>query len=33
MGKESFFFLAAEETIKPEMVAEAKEKLGGMRDA
>jgi putative methanogenesis marker protein 17 len=33
MGKESFFFLAAEETIMPEMVAEAKEKLGGMRDA
>ncbi|WP_428401031.1 methanogenesis marker 17 protein [Methanocrinis sp.] len=33
MGKESFFFLAAEETIKPEMVAEAKERLGGMRDA
>jgi putative methanogenesis marker protein 17 len=33
MGKESFFFLAAEETIKPEMIAAAKEKLGGMRDA
>jgi putative methanogenesis marker protein 17 len=33
MGKESFFFLAAEETIRPEMVAEAREKLGGMRDA
>ena len=33
MGKESFFFLAAEETISPELVAEAKEKIGGMRDA
>jgi putative methanogenesis marker protein 17 len=33
MGKDSFFFLAAEETITPEMVAEAKEKFGGMRDA
>ncbi|AET64766.1 methanogenesis marker 17 protein [Methanothrix harundinacea] len=33
MGKESFFFLAAEETITPELVAEAKEKIGGMRDA
>ncbi|HII07456.1 MAG TPA: methanogenesis marker 17 protein [Methanotrichaceae archaeon] len=33
MGKDSFFFFAAEETIKPEMVAEAKEKFGGMKDA
>jgi len=33
MGKESFFFLAAEETITSELVAEAKAKLGGMRDA
>jgi len=33
MGKDSFFFLAAEETIKPELLAEAKEKIGGMRDA
>jgi putative methanogenesis marker protein 17 len=33
MGKESFFFLAAEETITPELVAEAKANLGGMRDA
>jgi len=33
MGKESFFFLAAEETITPELVAEAKGKIGGMRDA
>lgn len=33
MGKDSFFFFAAEETIKPEMVAEAKEKLGGMQNA
>ncbi|UEC42705.1 MAG: hypothetical protein METHAR1v1_810006 [Methanothrix sp.] len=33
MGKESFFFLAAEETITPEMIAEAKERLGGMTDA
>ncbi len=33
MGKDSFFFLAAEETIKPELLSEAKEKLGGMRDA
>ncbi|MGB3943227.1 MAG: methanogenesis marker 17 protein [Methanothrix sp.] len=33
MGKESFFFLAAEETITPEMIAEAKERLGGMADA
>ena len=33
MGKESFFFLAAEETITPEMIAEAKERLGGMEDA
>jgi len=33
MGKESFFFLAAEETITLDMVAEAKARLGGMRDA
>jgi putative methanogenesis marker protein 17 len=33
MGKESFFFLAAEETITPELVTEAKGKIGGMRDA
>ncbi len=33
MAKDSFFFLAAEETIKPEMIAEAKDRLGGMRDA
>lgn len=33
MGRESFFFLAAEETITPELVADAKEKIGGMRDA
>lgn len=33
MDRESFFFLAAEETITPELVAEAKAKLGGMRDA
>lgn len=33
MVKESFFFLAAEETITPELIAEAKERLGGMQDA
>ena len=33
MGKESFFFLAAEETITPELVADAKEKIRGMQNA
>ncbi|UEC43090.1 MAG: hypothetical protein METHAR1v1_1060042 [Methanothrix sp.] len=33
MAKDNFFFLAAEETITPEIIAEAKERLGGMRDA
>ena len=33
MAKDSFFFLAAEETITAEIIAEAKERLGGMRDA
>ena len=33
MSKESFFFLAAEETIDQDMVKEAKEMLGGMQNA
>jgi len=33
MGKDSFFFLASEETITPDMIAEVKEKFRGMQNA
>jgi putative methanogenesis marker protein 17 len=33
MVKDGFFFIAAEETLKPEMIAEAKEKIKGMENA
>ncbi|MHC1631852.1 MAG: methanogenesis marker 17 protein [Methanotrichaceae archaeon] len=33
MKKESFFFLASEETLKSDLIAEVKEKLRGMQNA
>jgi hypothetical protein len=33
MTKDSFFFIAAEETLKPEMIAEMKQKIREMENA
>jgi putative methanogenesis marker protein 17 len=33
MTADSFFFIAAEETLKPELIAEIKEKIRGMQNA
>jgi hypothetical protein len=33
MTKDSFFFIAAEESLKPEMISEIKEKIGEMENA
>lgn len=33
MAKDSFFFIAAEETLKPELILEVKEKIRSMENA
>lgn len=33
MGEKSFFFIAAEETLTPELIKEIKEKIGSMENA
>jgi hypothetical protein len=33
MTKDSFFFIAAEESLTPEMISEIKEKIGEMENA
>lgn len=33
MGEKSFFFIAAEETLTPELINEIKEKIGSMKNA
>jgi hypothetical protein len=33
MTKESFFFIAAEETLKPELITKIKDQIGEMQNA